>query len=408
MHCPKCKVNAGNIEFCEHCGSETIANLNSMENNKSETLKLGNSKQKEFKIPKISFKKGLQIFSIAAITISLVFGYKSVKKYSSPNSTVERYVNYLVADDYEKAFNMLEVNANNKLLNKDNFSKYIATLNLENAEIRDIIPTAGFYNLFNELENNKQYGDDIMFCEVELDNEIFILSVIKEKKKFGLINSWKIVPMDFIKELRITVPGGAKVLVDNEELENYEEIIDTQMFFSDNDLYNIKTWIYTVNVFPGEYEITTLMPGANDINMKVNYNENPKIALEANNDLINELKEISETFINKFYSNHDKKEYESIVHLDSEFFNEDDLFNSFSPKYDYMELKNLDVIESQIDSVDHMKLIVKSDFYYETKEVIDWFTDETKLVTNNDSEKFEFFFIRINDKWLITNIKSLY
>jgi len=406
MYCSKCKVDVGNEEFCEICGTKTVDKL---ENIDSESHRDNDKyfKMNKPSMPKMNTKSFIKIGIVAVVIIALFIGYSSLKSTYSADETAKRYINNLTEGKTEEAFKMLDIKES-EFINSDKFKKYVESLDVEGKEslVRASEDENKLYGAFSNMQ--KQYSGvmprDINFYKAQIESDIYSIVLIKKGKKFGLFDNWVVGSEELTKEWKIQAPKGSKVYVDGKEIKKIDE---AQNFSGFNTLYTPENRIYIISaIFPNDYEITALLEGAKEIKKISNpYGAILTLGFESTQELQKELIKVAEDFVKLYYKEADKSEYKGIVHDESNFFNRS---NSGLRTFKSKKFKSLEIMRSSIDDIEHAKLDISVTFDYEQEQIINFFTGDTKIVEGSSSEVFNLSFKKFDNKWVIVDTGYLY
>lgn len=404
MYCPKCKIDTGNEDFCENCGTETVDKLDDNSVEKSSESK------KEFKIEKPSIKKNnikkyIKLGGAAIIIIALVIGYSSMKNAYSPDKVASKYVGNLTEGNTEEAFKMLDIEEGD-FINQDSYDEFIKSMEIEGKE--SVINEVEYDDFISEFLGAEELNSEVMprdmkYYEVKIEPNSYNLELIKKGKKLGAFDNWLISTEGFKTELNIKAPKGTKIFIDDKEI-----VAENNNSGMDNVNVYYKPEYKTFNiapVFPIEYEVIAKLEGAKDIKQVVSP-ENPmnEIKFEATKELEDKLISITEEFLNLHYSDSDESEFKDIVSKD--FFEA----NRMSNYIDFVsrELKELSIESTSIDDVEHISLVTNVNYDFEEETFESFFTDELIIEKGNADEKLEFLFQKNNDKWVVVDVQQAY
>lgn len=406
MYCKNCKRDVGNMQFCEFCGRETVASNTEVKASEevAATVSISESiNAVQDKIKKLSVKNIIAISFAVILVIAAIVGYSVGNSLYQPEKTAQRYYEYLASGEIESAYKMLDV-TNDSFMSEKYYKKYIDSLNLKDKPIVNIKSVNKAINktlnLFGvDTKNNKTNLDssNSQTYQIQVDNNLYYITVVQNGKKFGIFNNWHIVTSDFATSWNIIVPKGAKIKVDGLDVLTLGENKDLSSNIFSSAIYAPETQTYVIDsIFPGDYEITGTMEGAEPVKTKGNTKLPQKLAFTTNENSINELKELTKQFLDLYYSNADKSKYDNIVSPESNF------IQNFQNSNDSYTLRRLDdlVMNKEsciIDDIDHIKIAATANIYCEQESEL--FGKETGSVDNT----INFSFSKKDGKWIIVD-----
>lgn len=422
MKCPKCKTEVGNMEFCEVCGAATGSEPKSIiegaaareiKRSEEETAATGAAVLNpgiNIKVPEFSIKGIIAIGLAVVLLIAAIVGFSKMKAYSTPDATAERYSNYIIEGQTDKAFQILDIKESS-FINKDYFKKYIKSLNLKGKQLKEVRPVEqvnNAFSMFGQELTKDQVGNtqNLKFFEAQIDTDIYSLSLVQKGKSYVIFNTWKVVASDFTKKWSITAPKGSKVSVDGVQVEKVEKSDNSNNYSFENQNYKVESLNYVIDsIFPGDYEITASMPGAKDLKVKAAAGQQQSISFEPSAELMKELQQVAKNYLNLFYAKVDKSKYYGIVSPESSIIKNDSMGGGLG-FFDSKAEKKLDSIEvsdksAAIDDESHAKLEIIAHISVTSDEITDFFTGATKKVTNQRTSVFDMSFIKKDGKWLL-------
>lgn len=416
MYCPKCKVDVGNTEFCETCGAATVGNLAKEEaaattaalhNDDLITIDSIKATVKKFPIKKLIITSLLVIVAIAAF-----IGYKSLEFYYSPGQTAERFVNALVAGDYDTAFDMLD-GSDDKFITKDYFIKFMELKNIKGKNIVSLQETDKpandmLFDFFGTSQQNTKKAvidEEAKYFTSQIDLEILSMTLVKRGKAYNLFDNWKISAGDFTTSWNITVPKGARVTVDGIPVEKIKETSSIEKSAILGIPAKETVTFIVENIFPGEYELSATMEGAKDLKFLASTDTAQVLNFEPTDNLVADLRQVADNFLNLYYSNAGKNSFTGIVNPECQFIQ--NLGNSWYDKrsqYKNLKLIGIETSDKSILDKDHAQLTVTAQYQYDY-EVWNWF--ETKTETRQEEQQYTMSFVRDNSgKWIIDEINT--
>lgn len=428
MYCPKCKVEVGNVEYCENCGAATVGEL------KNE--KPGASRAAEeiavaaetaaapgagitIKLPDFSIKNIIALGLVLVVLIAGVFGYNKLKALSTPEATAERYAQSLIAGDTNKAFEILDIKES-EFLSKENYKKYIESLKLKGKELKEVRPAEAMNQFLGMFGQDQQQDpsvkpEQIKYFEVQIDSDVFGLTMVQKGKSFGIFKGWKVQASDFTKEWHITAPKGCKLSVDGVQVERVEKSDNAGTWGFGNANYKPETVTYMIDgIFPGEYEVTATMEGAAEFKTKATPDQMTTVTFAPTDATIKELHQVAKSFLDLAYSQADKSKYSGILSPDSSLMQQEKInitggYGFYSNDTAVYKLDSVDVVDKTgvIDDESHAKLQLSAKVSVTTDELVSWFSSETKKVTNQQTTTYDMYFVKKDGKWLVLEPGSM-
>ena len=416
MYCPKCKVDVGNTEFCETCGAATVGNL-AKEEAAATTAALHNDDLITFDsikatVKKFPIKKLIITSLLIAVAIAAFIGYKALEFYYSPGQIADRFVNALVAGDYDTAFDMLE-GTDDKFITKDYFVKFMELKNVKGKNIVSLQETDkpvddmlfDFFGSSQQKTNKTIIDEEAKYFTSQIDLEFLSMTLVKRGKANFLFENWKINAGDFTTSWNITVPKGARVTVDGIPIEKIKETASIEKSgLLGIPAKNTVTFIVE-NIFPGEYELTSTMEGAKALNIQASTDTAQVLNFEPTDNLVADLRQVADNFLNLYYTNAGKDSFTGIVNPECMFIQ--NLGNSWYDKrsqYKNLKLTGIETTDKSIQDKDHAQLTVKALFQYDY-EVWNWF--ESKTETRQEEQQYTMSFVRDSSgKWIIDEINT--
>ena len=385
MYCGECGAkNKKDAEFCGECGAK-------LEHEKEEK----NIKEEKKEVKKPMTKKNKIILLVVLILIVLlIIGYSFLNKKYSAEGVATDYLEALISNDADKIYDALNIDSNNKFTSKETFKKmfeenYKTDIEVLNYTLTDIEYNDG--NLSAEVEFKVIYKDS------KKEDSITINVVKDSKKKFLVFDSWYVSNGEnalIVNDYTINVPKGAKVSVNDIELDN--SYLNKDKSTDSKDVYVID------KIFRGTATIKTNIWGietSKEVNVS-SYNDNYTASIDTDTmpeETQNKIQEQVKTDINGIYKNIiDKKKWNDIK--DSYAYNKVDLSNLEDEYNDLYEevvedddktLKKFDITDINISqlSIDEGRLKVRARVYFDY--TIDYknYKNEVKT-TNSDSSAY--------------------
>lgn len=292
MNCPECgRVNNENNRFCIYCGADMNQNHHSYGESIVNAKKIAKktvslTKEKEIpaaksatqRVAPILKKYRVAIICVAAVVLAISLFFGICSSLSKPERVVKQYFNAMIAGDYEKAYNYLNV-GENEFITKESFIKYIKSSqidysNISDFEIKDIKDNSnnndhnsgslfenhgGFsYDEENDENNSENLITDFkkdfkVACVTSADEtyQSFVISAYKQDKNFMLFfPSYKVAAKELIGNYSIIAPSDFVVKVDGIKLNGKPT--------GDSDTLGL---VYsTGSIFRGEHELTLEHP----------------------------------------------------------------------------------------------------------------------------------------------------
>ena len=210
MYCGECGAkNKKDAEFCGECGAK-------LEHEKEEKNK--KEEKKEDKKP-MTKKNKIILLVVLILIVLLIIGYSFLNKKYSAEGVATDYLEALISNDADKIYDSLNIDSNNKFTSKETFKKmfeenYKTDIEVLNYTLTDIEYNDG--NLSAEVEFKVIYKDS--------KEDSITINVVKDsKKKFLVFDSWYVSNGEnalIVNDYTINVPKGAKVSVNDIELDN--------------------------------------------------------------------------------------------------------------------------------------------------------------------------------------------
>lgn len=384
MYCGECGAkNKKDAEFCSECGAK-------LEHEKEEKNK--KEEKKEVKKP-MTKKNKIILLVVLILIVLLIIGYSFLNKKYSAEGVATDYLEALISNDADKIYDSLNIDSNNKFTSKETFKKmfeenYKTDIEVLNYTLTDIEYNDG--NLSAEVEFKVIYKDS--------KEDSITINVVKDsKKKFLVFDSWYVSNGEnalIVNDYTINVPKGAKVSVNDIELDN--NYLNKDKSTDSKDVYVID------KIFRGTATIKTNIWGietSKEVNVS-SYNDNYTANIDTDTmpeETQNKIQEQVKTDINGIYKNIiDKKKWNDIK--DSYAYNKVDLSNLEDEYNDLYEevvedddktLKKFDITDINISqlSIDEGRLKVRARVYFDY--TIDYknYKDEVKT-TNSDSSAY--------------------
>lgn len=384
MYCGECGAkNKKDAEFCGECGAK-------LEHEKEEKNKT--EEKKEVKKP-MTKKNKIILLVVLILIVLLIIGYSFLNKKYSAEGVATDYLEALISNDADKIYDSLNIDSNNKFTSKETFKKmfeenYKTDIEVLNYTLTDIEYNDG--NLSAEVEFKVIYKDS--------KEDSITINVVKDsKKKFLVFDSWYVSNGEnalIVNDYTINVPKGAKVSVNDIELDN--NYLNKDKSTDSKDVYVID------KIFRGTATIKTNIWGietSKEVNVS-SYNDNYTASIDTDTmpeETQNKIQEQVKTDINGIYKNIiDKKKWNDI--RDSYVYNKVDLSNLEDEYNDLYEevvedddktLKKFDITDINISqlSIDEGRLKVRARVYFDY--TIDYknYKDEVKT-TNSDSSAY--------------------
>lgn len=384
MYCGECGAkNKKDAEFCGECGAK-------LEHEKEEKNK--KEEKKEVKKP-MTKKNKIILLVVLILIVLLIIGYSFLNKKYSAEGVATDYLEALISNDADKIYDSLNIDSNNKFTSKETFKKmfeenYKTDIEVLNYTLTDIEYNDG--NLSAEVEFKVIYKDS--------KEDSITINVVKDsKKKFLVFDSWYVSNGEnalIVNDYTINVPKGAKVSVNDIELDN--SYLNKDESTDSKDVYVID------KIFRGTATIKTNIWGietSKEVNVS-SYNDNYTANIDTDTmpeETQNKIQEQVKTDINGIYKNIiDKKKWNDIrvsyVYNKVDLSNLEDEYNDLYEEVvedDDKTLKKFDITDINISqlSIDEGRLKVRARVYFDY--TIDYknYKDEVKT-TNSDSSAY--------------------
>lgn len=466
MFCGKCgRQNSDDAVFCEYCGAD-LRNIPAQEpflpqgnvgvpmqgNQEGAPMQRAASPIQENQAVKAPVKKPFpKLLIVIAVEIMLLgilifYGVHMKNKIKDPQYVAEKYFISFVNGDWEKAFLQLnldekqarddtfitsegfgkaqagnnlgvveeyQVNENQQGMNGDQslFGDYQGSGNQQEEEL------TGVQSIMRALdrqaeENFKDSGS--FYEEIEIDyrkqGETEVQSYIVPLQKVN--DNWKISGANLISEnYHIYVPKGASVSVD--EIVLGEEFAfqegDEGYSYGEMDVYNIPY------IFCGYHDIKVSMEGMEDVSETIqieageSYYQLEKMSLKQ--ETLDELIGLGRENMQKIYNA--AVEGKNFAAIEELFTVDRETKNGIQESYEYL-LSDIHEGSVQIENVSFLNLFgeasgeggsVSIGFEYEMQYLEeDWWSGELERDTYKGSDKWQFYFVNENGKWVQANL----
>ncbi|WP_443660941.1 hypothetical protein [Clostridium algidicarnis] len=400
MYCPRCKVETEDT-FCEKCGGATVASSEVASTIVKEKLPFTiQEERKEKKIrdkTKFSFKKSIKLLIVVVILIGALMGYKTLQTQYTPLNTTKVFYNYIVKKDYDNAYKML-TNTDDQFTSKDMFESYMKQKDIKSFKIQNY--NANTFNAAPSQNNIKNSGN--MFT-VQANETLYPIDVVENGSKFIFFKNYKIKADNFSVKWQLIAPTGAKVMVSGKTpYVSNEPNTDVSTLL--NDKYKPSTVLYQINeIFNGSYDVTATMEGADKFKL-VSAPTDKEVTIKFNpsTSIIKTLQEQAKAYLDLYYSNATQDKYTSIITTDNDIalkLNSDIISSTLTNK-----LQDIKINTSSLDDVDHATINVKCGLSYVDSSTAMYGQSAT---TGTKEMTTDFYFQRVNGKWLISDTGDL-
>ncbi len=408
MYCQRCRIETEDA-FCENCGKATVASseiaATAAVQGKSPQFIQEDIKREQIKIqaPKLSLKKIIGLTVAGVIAIGGLAAYKTLQSQYTPKKTVEKFYNYVVQKDYDSAYKML-VDTDDRFMTKDTFKASMEQKNIKQYYIKTYNANE-FQQDFNSEnpQNTNLNGWGNMFT-VQASSKLYPVSVVNNGSKLVFFKDYKINASNFSIKWQMVAPQGTNISINGVQPDiSTEPNIDGN--FNLNDKYKPTTVLYQIDrIFQGTYDVIAKMDGAEDVKLTATQAGNKVIIkLKPSAETIKKLQEQSKAYLDLYYSKASQDKYTSLLTTDSNALSRiGGMFGSFGYGSDSVinKLKDLKVISSQLDDVDHATISVKGTVNYEDSSMVSWGGSKQ---TGTKDMTTEFYFVKQNGKWLIVD-----
>ena len=230
IYCGSCgQQNQQNAVFCQKCGQKLIR-YRDLTGDRNVPVMV----QKPSKIPKM-----IALTELCLLVVCLVAAGMTVRKSFSLERTAKRYVMHMANNEYDKAFEMLDVKKSDfiskkmyKMVNQDVY--------------RDVVDRC-YINYKDQGSQAAVTADLIYQGENGSDHLTFVMD---NEKKNLLFDNWKVNADNMILPYKLVVPSGSTVTVDDVELDQSYKV-SSEGGVDSHDTYQIPeifAGIHTVSV----------------------------------------------------------------------------------------------------------------------------------------------------------------
>lgn len=377
--------NSENIKYCGFCGKKISSEIKKSDISSEIDTEIN---LKPFNFPKEKInnffnKKNLILLSILLITITLVFsGLNILKKQNSPENIANKYVNFLLNENYSKAYEHIYIPNENVLLNEESYINFI----------KDRFPINTEISSKKEINNNNSETEK--FYEYILNEKKYSIRLIKHQER------WKVSLKDNLTDWYINVPANAKVEINNIDLISKKQNNVSSVKNKDQDLYIID------NILPTNYKLKVSLPGAETLIKEYVANEPLIIKLKVPKEIKKEMTIIYEKVLNLYYLNEDnanKEEYKNLLSENGDLYKKITKENFYDERknFVYLKLKNFEIIDEEFlnnKAIYTIETLVN----YEKKLFISFNNYKEEIGTKKYINKVVF--INESGKWLLDSI----
>jgi len=365
MYCGECgfKLEEGSL-FCGECGSK----VSKIEENKGTDININSSNNKIPKKKSMSKLKKIILICILGVLVVLFAIFQLLKNYYSPEHVAGEYFSAIAEKDMNKLYQYLNLDGDTTFASKEIFKK--SSDLLETEEIQNYTVEEAVYN------DSKLSARVTVYYMLEGNNSessTVVLLTKEKKKKFLFFDSWVVSNNQsglIAKDYSVTVPKGAKVVVDGIKLEN--KYLDKELSDEEDDVYTIPV------IFRKETSIkTTLKNGiiiSNEVTPSNAYNYTVKLSVSNLDDKsVDKLEEKVEESLTTIYKGIVEKKSFDDIKSSFEFTGADleDLKDAYSVVFSSLdssgdELKEIDftAIDLTAVSMDDGLLYVRAKINY--------------------------------------------
>ncbi len=410
MFCPECGVkNPDNAIFCQECGSriEEVAPVIMPQANELPQMPQNYIVPQPMPVqpakPAGKLRK-LILLELVLLCVAAAFTYNYGKKLFSPEKTAELHFLKVVNGDWQGVYNDFDI-VESQFINESNFvqtqksrgATLINTYKVSDAD-RDYSTLGASVDISYRLKGNTE-------------NAEYSVAMNKQaEKNFGLFDSWKVDPSSYIcYDYNITVPTGAKVIFEGEEL-------SSNYITEENNGW---TYYNIPQLFYGNYDILVTQDYMEDVKAVVStydggyYVNEMYLKEETKEELIREAGKSFEEIYKAGFSN---ASFDQIASMFSE---EHDVREYMESDYsnfvynlgldDETGLRKVDfnnVTGSASHEVYDGKNYVYVDINYEytaTYTSYDWWTSDISTNTYSDYGSTQFTYVLENEKWVLAS-----
>lgn len=396
MFCPECgSKNDDNAIFCENCGIRL----------QTEGGKVLSSPVKKDKEPMLKGNKALVIEAIVMI-VCLVLCFVIYGKTFSPECIAEKYIEAKYNQDWNKVYDVLEVNDAGKFASKEAFvtaQQINVDWGAQDIEIRHVEESTGS---FGRKKIIVRYSDE----NSSQKEEVIV-------KRHGF--KWKIATEEYVcKNFSISVPKGAKVTVDkidvSDSMEPSDEIAEMDTYTL-NEVFGARHYVEISGDDIEKTQALVSVPEDGTVIVDAGYNEKimDRLAKQASEDMKEVLEGAAtnkrfseiEVFkgIHKDYKEDAIDEYESL---------RKQLYGNVGDSYRLEEysLSNLEAVSREVDESDNefLEIQIKGDAHLYSTDAY-WDGERYDNISNGNCS-FYLYYGRMNGEWKLSaiDVDSIY
>ncbi|MDS0525964.1 hypothetical protein NNC19_09765 [Clostridium sp. SHJSY1] len=313
-------------------------------------------------------KISIVIMIILIGTIALLGGYKALQAHFTPENALKKYCNYLADKKYKNAYKML-YNTDEDFLSEETFEGTYSDVDFSSYSIKD-------------HENNG------FNYEIQVNGDTYNAEVSENGKKFFMFPNYKIDAKSIAaKEWKFFAPTGTEIFINDKKIN--DDMIKSEDTIKDNQgPYKTQVSTYSIdNIFKGKYDISFKLNGAdeivkNDVQAGDKVLIQTKISKEFTEQLINQTKDLFKAYYNE--GKNYEKFFSSTANVATSI---NSLASNTDKRYKFIGDKIAVEKETEIGDSSHAKLRIMY------------------TIEGTEADQMNtLYFIKENDKWLISSI----
>lgn len=304
MFCPKCGAkNPDDNQICLNCGISL--SIQQTTSDSSGGLKKTDSFAAIFEqAKKIRIKKQLIIGFVILVVLGAVWGITS--SLSKPEKMVEKYFLAYMNQDWDSVYDYLDIDQSNPFLSKENFISAVSSRITGPLEFSDYqIKKTGSQSSSGSNESGsltQKY--EITYLNNGHENFMTVTLLRQNEKAYLFHDKYLISPKDYITSFSVSLPVGAKAMLDGTPLPMTDEGVDSQTY-----TYTLEETYQTEasQVFSGTHTLSLNSPFIKTYTSKPDIYNSPHIDididdLEVSDSAMEAMEPLALDFLNKVYA----------------------------------------------------------------------------------------------------------